>query len=65
MTSQYIDPPHSSQRQRQPLKKRSVSFPCDPAVRQRIRARMVARKVSEWRRMSQERGHKEEVSCSN
>ena len=32
--------------------KRSVSFPCDPAVRQRIRARMVARQVSEWRRMA-------------
>ena len=30
-------------------KRRSVSVPCDPAVRQRIRARMVARRVSEWR----------------
>ena len=39
-------------------KRRSVSFPCDPAVRQRIRARMVARRVSEWREQQLEETEK-------
>ena len=29
-----------------------MSFPCDPALRQRLQAQMVAKKVSEWRRMT-------------
>ena len=32
--------------------RRSLSYPCDPAVRQRLRAQMVARQVTEWRRMT-------------
>ena len=34
--------------------RRSMSYPCDPAVRQRLRAQMVARQVSEWRRMARQ-----------
>ena len=32
--------------------RRSLSYPCDPAVRQSLRAQMVARQVTEWRRMT-------------
>ena len=30
--------------------RRSLSYPCDPAIRQRLRAQMIARQVSDWRR---------------
>ena len=44
-------------------KRRSVSLPPgDPAVRQRIRARMVARRVSEWREQQLQETEKVEIS---
>ena len=48
----------------QKQKRRSVSVPCDPAVRQRIRARMVARRVSEWREQQLEETDKVSLSSS-
>ena len=34
--------------------RRSLSYPCDPAIRQRLRAQMIARQVSDWRRLSRQ-----------